>query len=764
MAKFTVDTHLFRELGELLVGRDSTALVELIKNSYDADARVATVYGESLSVSDRGLIRVLDDGVGMGPKQFEEGFLRIASRTKEEGNRHSLRYGRRFTGAKGIGRLAAHKLSRLVEIDSIPWVASGNGQERAVRAKIDWDAVERKNTLDDLDDQAVRVSDYALNEDAKPGTTITLRRLRRRWTPTQLGRFLSEVHAFEPPQILVASLPRKTVAQPLLFDSPVLRDSRGNDPGFRVKLEGEFAFGDEYWQTLLSAVDWIIEIDAKQGQEMVRYRVAPTVATQRKYPQADKQNFKVEHPDPSRGPFFQARIFMRSGALQGPAAEREWARRTAGIRVYLEGFRILPYGEPKDDWLSLDADYALRGRSLKWLDEVDSTAQEFDKDEALVLVPNRQYFGAVFLTQSGASSLRLLVNREGFVPDVAFEHLVAIVRKGTDLFTRVYAAATKETRKERKQQRSYVRLRGEIVEKPSTPSGATVALKNTLTKATTLTAEAKQFVVSGNLQRANEKLNDALSEFNEATDISDDLISELPMFRILASIGTQMTAFVHEIRGLLGMAESIDEALARLRKNYQVPSPMKTELGRLHGALGDLRRNLERQASYLVDVVTPDARRRRSRQNLTDRFEASRKLIEHLAEKRSIVILNEIPRDLFSPPMFAAELTTIYANLLTNAVKAAGRDGRIRASATRRSDGSLRIVIENTGVRVDPAQGEKWFAPFESTTTETDPALGQGMGMGLPITRNMLEEYGADISFVEPSRGYATAIEIKFQE
>ena len=33
MAKFTVDTRLFRELGELLVGRDSTALVELVKNA-----------------------------------------------------------------------------------------------------------------------------------------------------------------------------------------------------------------------------------------------------------------------------------------------------------------------------------------------------------------------------------------------------------------------------------------------------------------------------------------------------------------------------------------------------------------------------------------------------------------------------------------------------------------------------------------------------------------------------------------------------------
>ena len=49
MATFTVDTHLFRELGELLVGRDSTALVELIKNSYDADATEVVVYGEALS-------------------------------------------------------------------------------------------------------------------------------------------------------------------------------------------------------------------------------------------------------------------------------------------------------------------------------------------------------------------------------------------------------------------------------------------------------------------------------------------------------------------------------------------------------------------------------------------------------------------------------------------------------------------------------------------------------------------------------------------
>ena len=47
---FTVDTQLFRELGELLVGKDSTALAELVKNAYDADARTVTVSGIHLSI------------------------------------------------------------------------------------------------------------------------------------------------------------------------------------------------------------------------------------------------------------------------------------------------------------------------------------------------------------------------------------------------------------------------------------------------------------------------------------------------------------------------------------------------------------------------------------------------------------------------------------------------------------------------------------------------------------------------------------------
>lgn len=138
MAKFTVDTHLFRELGELLVGRDSTALIELIKNSYDADATEVTVHGEQLDHLGNGRIVVSDNGTGMTSSQFEAGFLRIASRLKDQGERRSTIFRRRYTGAKGIGRLAAHKLAKMIEIDSVP--EGSNGQQRkGVHAIIDWD-------------------------------------------------------------------------------------------------------------------------------------------------------------------------------------------------------------------------------------------------------------------------------------------------------------------------------------------------------------------------------------------------------------------------------------------------------------------------------------------------------------------------------------------------------------------------------------------------------------------------------------------------
>jgi signal transduction histidine kinase len=223
-----------------------------------------------------------------------------------------------------------------------------------------------------------------------------------------------------------------------------------------------------------------------------------------------------------------------------------------------------------------------------------------------------------------------------------------------------------------------------------------------------------------------------------------------------------MTAFVHEINGILGSAIALEGAITRIREDSQLPPSARSRLAKLQAAIGDLRRSVERQASYLIDVVSPDARRRRSRQKLAERFDAAKRLVERTAERNGIEIVNDIPPELKSPPMFMAEITLVFSNLLTNAIKAAGVNGRIRAHGKIEDEGTIVLRIENTGAEVGPEVSEKWFLPFESTTVETDPVLGQGMGMGLPITRNMLEEYGATIKFVRPRRGYETALEITF--
>ena len=162
-----------------------------------------------------------------------------------------------------------------------------------------------------------------------------------------------------------------------------------------------------------------------------------------------------------------------------------------------------------------------------------------------------------------------------------------------------------------------------------------------------------------------------------------------------------------------------------------------------------------------MDVVTPDARRRRSRQRVGDRFDTAVRLVDHSAQRRRIRIENRIPAGLKTLPMFPAELTTVFANLLTNAVKGAGEDGRIEASAAN-DDGVMRVRVQNTGAAVDLGESERWFEPFQSTTDEIVPVLGQGMGLGLTITRRVLDYYGIEIAFVEPDPPYATSIEMVF--
>ena len=763
MAKFTVDTQLFRELGELLVGRESTALVELIKNSYDADSCAVAVFGSELDDPENGGIVITDNGVGMTEDEFQDGFLRIATRAKTKGTKRSVVYGRRFTGEKGIGRLALHKLARYVQIESFKW--NGNPPmgvhlpmyKHGVKAKIDWDLIEAQQTLDQIEESnAVSVERLEADEDQQgAGTIIILTNLRRRWTEKAITKFHDDVATLVPPDVLVDKIPTAVLTDPMIFETPRFRDANASNSGdFRIELLGDLAYSDSLLASEIESANWILEIDCDSDARTIRYQIAPTRITLDEYPQSESSDFEMNLPDNAPRISFQARILQKSG--------KNWGKRHQGIRVYMEGFRVLPYGEPTDDWLSLNLDYTNRGRGrFRSLQDDFDHIIEHDEQAALVMQSNAAYFGAVFVTNEGAPQLQMLINREGFLPGPAMDFIRGRMRMGLDLLVRYRYAATKPTKRARRQeterQREAVK-KADVREQPSA-----WAIRQNLRDSNKAIAEARSAMAAGDVKSAKAALESASVPMATAEESFDEVAAESAMFRVLASIGTELTAFTHEINGLLEMAVALDRHLKRILNSTNLARRYRAELQRAWSYARDLRQSLERQAVYLVDITSVDARRRRSRQLITERFDAACRLIRNAAERRGIVIDNHIDGELRSPPMFPAEITAIFANLMTNAVKFANKGGRIKASSNQ-SDGGIRIRIENKGTKVELTDAEKWFEPFRSTTTEVDATLGQGMGMGLTITRSMLDEYGARIAFVAPSEGFDTAIELMFPD
>lgn len=798
---FSVDTHLFRELGELLVGRESTAALELVKNAYDADATVVTLDGVSLRGDDGSLV-VLDDGNGMTRHRFVTAFLRVASRSKEGADRRSARRGRRYTGEKGIGRLAAHKLASVLEVTSIPRPdlvpkadegAAADTEEEltsGVSALIDWDAVEERGSLDDVGD-GLRVASLPPDGQAMPGSTFVLRRLRSRWTDDRIASFVREMKEAQPPGVLTDPSLCPPLAEPAMLPAPRYRDSSDDDPGFVLRLTGDLDAGEDFFQLASQDFRWLVEIDGRE--DVVRYQITPVASYARQEPLARTYRFQRTQPLEAR-PAFTARIFTYPGASTRRGPLKTFTRSSTGVRVYQEGFRVLPYGESGDDWLGIDRGIRQGERTYKIAIDKDGSDDLFDVEgfkEGLNATSNNGYVGAVFLLESGSLGLRSLVNREGFVPDAAFDALVDLVSTGIKLSVRVrravqqaviareeaaaLAAALDEPDRVRKPAPGDPPPHGPDEGPPGPVPGLTPGQADPRTDAPPgtddLSEKARQAL--GRAQDAAQALRaagpaavltgdvaDVVSGLAVATAELDRLRAQQPDLRVLASVGLQLGAFIHDINGLLGQARTVRELLEPLATDEALSRPQRARVRRVAAALEDLGQALDRQASYLTDVVSTDSRRRRRRIAVADRLDVSRRLLSAQLSRLGVELDADLPPDLRTPPMFPAELTVLLNNLLTNAIKNAGRPGRVLVAGRPMGDRGLTLTVSNTGVAVDLTDADRWFMPFETTTTSIDEVLGQGLGLGLPITLALVEDYRGTIAFVEPRPGYATEIRV----
>ena len=117
----TASARLIMQLGEQLIEDELVALLELIKNAYDADANNVDVLIDTNTVTPygKGRIEIKDDGNGMIPSIVRNSFLRLSTSFKEE-EKSSIYYHRRVLGKKGIGRLSFQRLGSYISVETVP--------------------------------------------------------------------------------------------------------------------------------------------------------------------------------------------------------------------------------------------------------------------------------------------------------------------------------------------------------------------------------------------------------------------------------------------------------------------------------------------------------------------------------------------------------------------------------------------------------------------------------------------------------------------
>ncbi|MEX0314486.1 MAG: ATP-binding protein [Allomuricauda sp.] len=106
------------QMGEELIGHPSTAVNELVKNGYDADAELVKVYFHNSRQRKKSFIIISDDGTGMDYKTLFGDWLQPSVSSKRKDNKCSTKFNRHFLGSKGIGRLAAMALGEKVTVIS----------------------------------------------------------------------------------------------------------------------------------------------------------------------------------------------------------------------------------------------------------------------------------------------------------------------------------------------------------------------------------------------------------------------------------------------------------------------------------------------------------------------------------------------------------------------------------------------------------------------------------------------------------------------
>ncbi|MGA1841888.1 MAG: ATP-binding protein [bacterium] len=699
--RFSIDAKHIHRLGYELVGKQETALSELIKNAYDADATEVRIEFKKYT-EPGGRLVIQDDGHGMTADQIRQNWMRISTDDKEN-NPFSPRFKRPRAGRKGIGRFAVERLGKELILETC--VEECN---EGLKVHFNWDDDFKPGR--DISLIAHKIQKYPKETD-KSGTTLYINDLRDKWTETLFERVWKSVLLLQPPFRIVPTkerTDREEAADPG-FKVYINRKS-GNDVAKEVSIDKNFL--DQRLAVITGTID-------EKG--MGEYKVA-----------SEKLNFndstKADNAYLLTGPLiFEASYFIYSSDIISGFSKRQaeqMGEKYGGIRIYRNGFRVLPYGESRDDWLKLARDTARRS--------------------LLVPANNFNFFGFVETTSKENILIEETSGREGLVENEAYEELQNFVRTGIEWAVLRIAAFRK--RKQKASQKDFV----SEFKKPS--QLIQEVIKEVADKIKAGHGNAKDPQIFRAIQRL-EDLKQEFIAFEERVEIREiEFVQYETMLRILASLGISISVFSHEVKGALtSFKSSLKDFISTIDLD-KIGKDSLTEINSVSDRLFDL-------SNYITELISHSSTREKTNIPLHAVINSFVQQFNEYLNVRGISFEIDIdPPFLRTHKMHRSEIDSVLFNFMTNAVKAIQRAKaelrKIKISAFRRDSFSV-ISFQDTGTGIPEDARDKIFDAFYTTTQfRGDEIAGPGTGLGLKIVRDIAESNGGYVECSKPEQDY----------
>ena len=714
--------RLITMLGDQLIKNELVALVELIKNAYDADASWVKIsfigFAENYALTSSSKIIIEDDGCGMNADILKKHWLNPATPEKLKRKRVNAitPKGRILQGEKGIGRFAIFKLGKSIKITTRRQLQDKDGKfiekSEPVENTLEYDfsryddnflmenGEEKELFLDDLSvTLSQRPAAYFTEKTIVLGSTKRVRKshgtiieigdLKTKWTQDRVQRIMREVGKLQPifsteenSDFIVWLYKDECVVEAETRYQEHLMNLMQNKSVFRI-TQGKYSECGNIITFLLNERKVLLDFND------------PDIYGLKQFDYFREHGFSTECGDFN----FEFYVFDFNADSENPSKyylslDEKKTIRDHRIYLYRDGIRVMPYGDPEDDWLRIDI-----ARGTIRADEYLS---------------NDQVVGCVYISQKENGNLRDKTNREGLIDDG---------RALTD-FVSILQLILRYIR--RKPYAKYLIEKKQKAEHDRIKSGKPLELIEVAKKKYSNNPQALTF------------LNSFASSYTKEKKVLEDRISKTEN---LAAVGLSVETASHDI--MLFLKRTLDQQDALIR---ELMGNGDIDKERLLDRLTAMRGSLSMIETQLKDIqlLFPSTKTRTKSINVRSIVDKVYGLYKRSLNDNRIVV--EI--DSTSSPLIAkttdAVLLQVFVNLFDNALYWLKNGTKENRKIRITIDGeNQRLIFSDNGPGIRPDDRDYIFEAFYS-------GKGQyGRGLGLYIAKQLLDRYDYTIELAE---------------